>query len=133
MDLFHQTVSMKSVGDLNDFVREHMLEPFDAAGWVDKLVAHFEDLTRAHDAVVQARRQLADLEPLVDDCDAHDDLQATLGDLRGQRDALRYYFAGLREQVHTAHVERDLLAATDQRRPSTADRRGHSSRIARAN
>ena len=45
MDLFHQTVSMKSVGELNDFVREHMLEPFDAAGWVDKLVAHFEDLT----------------------------------------------------------------------------------------
>ena len=30
MDLFHQTVSMKSVGDLGEFVREHMLEPFDA-------------------------------------------------------------------------------------------------------
>ena len=31
MELFHQTVSMKSVGNLTDFVREHMLEPFDAA------------------------------------------------------------------------------------------------------
>ena len=31
MELFHQTVSMKSVGNLPDFVREHMLEPFDAA------------------------------------------------------------------------------------------------------
>ena len=30
MDLFHQTVSMKSVSNLNDFVRSHMLEPFDA-------------------------------------------------------------------------------------------------------
>ena len=30
MELFHQTVSMKSVGNLTDFVREHMLEPFDA-------------------------------------------------------------------------------------------------------
>ena len=27
LDLFHQTVSMKSVGNLTDFVREHMLEP----------------------------------------------------------------------------------------------------------
>ncbi len=75
MDLFHQTVSMKSVGNLNEFVREHMLEPFEAAAWVDKLVAHFEDLTRAHDAVVKARSQLAELEPLVDDCDTYDELQ----------------------------------------------------------
>ncbi len=30
LELFHQTVSMKSVGNLNDFVRDHMLEPVDA-------------------------------------------------------------------------------------------------------
>ena len=30
LELFHQTVSMKSVGNLNDFVRDHMLEPSDA-------------------------------------------------------------------------------------------------------
>jgi uncharacterized protein YPO0396 len=105
MDLFHQTVSMKSVGDLNEFVREHMLEPFDAAAWVDKLVAHFEDLTRAHDAVVKARSQLADLEPLVADCGSYDELQTRLSDLHGQRDALRYYYAELRQALHTRHDE----------------------------
>lgn len=105
MDLFHQTVSMKSVGDLNEFVREHMLEPFDAALWVDKLVAHFEDLTRAHDAVVKARSQLADLAPLVDDCDTYDEMQIRLGDLHGQRGALRYYYAGLRETLHSRRAE----------------------------
>ena len=31
LELFHQTVSMKSVGSLTDFVRSHMLEPFDVA------------------------------------------------------------------------------------------------------
>ncbi|MBU0908523.1 MAG: ATP-dependent exonuclease SbcCD, C subunit-like protein, partial [Proteobacteria bacterium] len=31
LDLFHQTVSLKSVGNLTDFVRSHMLEPFDVA------------------------------------------------------------------------------------------------------
>jgi uncharacterized protein YPO0396 len=113
MDLFHQTVSMKSVGDLNEFVREHMLEPFDAAAWVDKLVAHFEDLTRAHDAVVKARSQLADLAPLVDDCDTFDGLQARLEDLHGQRNALRYYFAGLRETLHTRHAETLTTALDD--------------------
>jgi uncharacterized protein YPO0396 len=104
MELFHQTVSMKSVGDLNDFVRDHMLEPFDAADWVDKLVSHFEDLTRAHDAVALARNKLADLEPLVHDCDMYDELQRRLAVLHGQRDALRYYFAALRERMHTEHV-----------------------------
>jgi uncharacterized protein YPO0396 len=113
MELFHQTVSMKSVGDLNDFVRDHMLEPFDAATWVDKLVAHFEDLTKAHDAVVQARSKLADLEPLVDDCDTHDELQRRIALLHGQRSALRYYFGALRERLHTEHADALTSALTD--------------------
>src|SRR5262245_42634309 len=49
MELFHQTVSMKSVGNLTDFVREHMLEPFNAAKATADIVAHFEDLTKAHE------------------------------------------------------------------------------------
>ncbi len=116
MDLFHQTVSMKSVGDLNEFVREHMLEPFDAADWVDKLVNHFEDLTRAHDAVVKARSQLADLAPLVHDCDAYRGLQAKLTELDRQRAALRYYFAELRHRLHTerAAVLSDSIGAANQ-------------------
>jgi uncharacterized protein YPO0396 len=69
MELFHQTVSMKSVGNLNDFVRSHMLEPFDADAWTKRLVDHFEDLTKAHDAVRTAREQLAELGPLLADCD----------------------------------------------------------------
>ena len=51
MELFHQTVSMKSVGNLTDFVRNHMLEPFDAGRLDPAIVAHFEDLTKAHEAV----------------------------------------------------------------------------------
>jgi uncharacterized protein YPO0396 len=65
MELFHQTVSMKSVGNLTDFVRDHMLEPFDAAKWTAGIVAHFEDLTRAHEAVQRAQAQLTALGPLL--------------------------------------------------------------------
>ena len=65
MELFHQTVSMKAVDNLNDFVRSHMLEPFDSKAQIDSLVEHFENLTRAHDAVVRARDQLELLGPLV--------------------------------------------------------------------
>src|SRR5262249_44471502 len=54
MELFHQTVSMKSVGNLTQFVREHMLEPFNAAQATKNIVDHFEDLTKAHEAVLRA-------------------------------------------------------------------------------
>ncbi len=43
MELFHQTVSMKSVGNLTDFVRSHMLEgeEEEAAKRVRDIVDHF--------------------------------------------------------------------------------------------
>ena len=72
MELFHQTVSMKSVGNLTDFVREHMLEPFNAAQATKDIVAHFDHLTSAHEAVLRAKAQLDALTPLLTDCDAHD-------------------------------------------------------------
>src|SRR6266567_643934 len=96
MELFHQTVSMKSVGNLTDFVRDHMLEPFDAAKWTASIVAHFEDLTQAHEAVQRARAQLAALGPLLAECEAHDKVAAEIAALTAQRTALRFYFADLK-------------------------------------
>jgi uncharacterized protein YPO0396 len=93
MELFHQTVSMKSVGNLTQFVREHMLEPFDAAKATRDIVGHFEDLTRAHEAVLRAQAQLDLLTPLLADCDTHDRVAAEIAELTAQREALRYYFA----------------------------------------
>jgi uncharacterized protein YPO0396 len=93
MELFHQTVSMKSVGNLTQFVREHMLEPFDAAKATKDIVAHFEDLTKAHEAVQRAQAQLDALTPLIEDCDAHDRVVSEIAALIAQREALRYYFA----------------------------------------
>jgi len=65
LDLFNQAVSMKSVGNLTQFVREHMLEPFDVETRITHLVRHFDDLNRSHEAVLKAKKQLGMLEPLV--------------------------------------------------------------------
>src|SRR5580698_4716384 len=105
MELFHQTVSMKSVGNLTDFVRDHMLEPFDAAKWTSNTVAHFEDLTKAHEAVQRAQAQLAALTPLLKDCDAHDAVNAQISALNAQREALRYYFADVKAELVTAELD----------------------------
>jgi len=111
MELFHQTVSMKSVGNLTDFVREHMLEPFNAARATKDIVAHFDHLTSAHEAVLRAQAQLEVLTPLLADCDAHDRLEAGIITLNAQRDALRYYFADFKVRLVTG-----LLADLDSER-----------------
>ena len=96
MELFHQTVSMKSVGNLTDFVRHHMLEPFDVAPRIDALIAHFDDLNRAHEAVLKAKQQVQLLTPLVDDCDRYAAQTAVAEELRQCREVLKPHFAGLK-------------------------------------
>jgi uncharacterized protein YPO0396 len=97
LDLFHQTVSLKSVGNLTDFVRHHMLEPFDVAPRLEALIGHFEDLNRAHEAVLKAKRQVEMLTPLVADCERQRELAQTADNLRACRDALRPWFATLKQ------------------------------------
>ena len=96
MELFHQTVSMKSVGNLTDFVRHHMLEPFDVAPRIAALIAHFDDLNRAHEAVLKAKQQVQLLTPLVDDCNRYAAQTAVAEELRQCREVLKPHFAGLK-------------------------------------
>ena len=96
LELFHQTVSMKSVGNLTDFVRSHMLEPFDVAPRLQALIGHFDDLNRAHQAVLKAQQQVDLLTPLVADCHRHGELVAEGSHLRHCRENLRAYFASLK-------------------------------------
>lgn len=96
LELFHQTVSMKSVGNLTDFVRSHMLEAFEVAPRIGALIAHFDDLNRAHEAVLKAKRQVQQLTPLMQDCERHAEISLRSEELRGCREALKTYYAQLK-------------------------------------
>jgi uncharacterized protein YPO0396 len=106
LELFNQTVSMKSVGNLTEFVRGHMLEAFGVEPRIQALIAHFDDLDRAYQAVLKAKAQVAALEPLVADADRHAALAAELGDLRSCREALRPWFAELKSVLLTERITR---------------------------
>jgi uncharacterized protein YPO0396 len=121
LELFHQTVSMKSVGNLTDFVRTHMLEPFDVQPRIGALIAHFDDLNRAHEAVLKAQRQVEMLEPLVADCDRHQQHISDLDGLRACREGLKPYFAGLKLNL----VERRLQILTEEHTRLTAQKERH--------
>jgi uncharacterized protein YPO0396 len=106
LELFNQTVSMKSVGNLTEFVRGHMLEAFPVHARIEALVAHFDDLDRAHQAVLKARDQIAALEPLAANVDRHGALAAEADDLRACRDALRAWFATLKSELLGQRIDR---------------------------
>ncbi|MFC0268626.1 ATP-binding protein [Kushneria aurantia] len=144
MELFNQTVSMKSVDNITHFVRDHMLEPFPVGERIEALIRHFDDLNRAHEAVLKARRRIELLEPLVADLDRHDERERQVAELRQSRDALRPWFAGLKrdlldkrldnlatEAERLAHrrtalegQRRDQQARRDELRQSIADNGG---------
>ncbi len=104
LELFHQTVSMKSVGNLTDFVRSHMLEPFDASKGIEALMGHFDDLNQAYKTVLRAKRQIELLSPLVEDCDQHADLSRTIIRLERTQAALTPYFATHKLRLVTERI-----------------------------
>lgn len=111
MELFHQTVSLKSVGNLTDFVRTHMLEPFDVESRLKALINHFDDLNRAHEAVLKAARQVELLTPLVNDCLRHRELNTQCETLRACREALKVYFGKIKRDllgIKILRIEEDL-------------------------
>jgi uncharacterized protein YPO0396 len=125
LELFHQTVSMKSVGNLTDFVRQHMLESFAVEQRVQALINHYDDLNRAHEAVLRARAQIAGLEPIVRDCEHHSEVTEEQGLKRACRDALGAYFASLKVELldkRLAKLDEELEALQGRIDKRTEDR-----------
>lgn len=64
LELFNQTISMKSVGSVTDFVRQNMLTPPNTEAQIVELERNYDALKRLHDAVVAARQKVTLLEPV---------------------------------------------------------------------
>ncbi len=113
MELFNQTVSMKTVDNITRFVREHMLEAFPVEERIEALIAHFDDLNRAHEAVLRARERIASLEPLIGDVDQYREREQRAAELRACREALEPWFAERKAELLAQRREK-LLARRDQ-------------------
>ena len=65
LNLFNQTVSMKQVGSVTEFVREHMLDQPELESKLVELQHNYEDLNRLHEAVLEAKQKVELLTPIV--------------------------------------------------------------------
>ncbi len=114
LDLFHQTVSLKTVGNLTSFVQDHMLESFDAITPIDNLIHHFEDLDRSHNAILRAKRQIQALSPLVANLDQHQGVDQDVREKSDIRDELKYFFAEYKRGLYAQQLEKNLALQEKQ-------------------
>ncbi|NNV55051.1 ATP-binding protein [Limnovirga soli] len=117
IDLFYQTVSMKSVSSLTFFVREQMLERTEIKSQIEDLKKRFDDLNKAYEAVQLARRQKETLEPLVDFCKSFREFEERIQDIDNIVSAVPSYFASKKISLLEDEIgdcERKLLQITGQ-------------------
>lgn len=93
IDLFYQTVSMKSVSSLTDFVREQMLEKTDVKEQIAVLLKRFDELNKAHAAVVHAREQYNHLKPLVEFAVQYGEVNAEIEKIEEMLTVIPVWFA----------------------------------------
>ena len=110
-DLFNQIVSIKEIGGLNTFVRDHMLEKTDARERIADLKTNFDNLTRSHRAIQLAQAQLDILEPLVDNADKYTEQQRRISEAQQCIEIVPFYIARRKQRL----LEK-AIAATEQER-----------------
>jgi uncharacterized protein YPO0396 len=134
LELFYQTVSMKAVGNLTDFVRGHMLDQPEPTLSIEDIVRNFDNLNRAHEAVLKARDQVRALEPLAADCEACAREEAENAERVCCREALTAFYAEKKVKLldermarlatDLARLEEQDLAAMEGSRRLAAEREG---------
>ncbi len=114
LNLFYQTVSMKSVGNLTSFVRSHMLESSGVDEKIDELCHNFNELNHAHNTVLRAKKQMEMLKPIIADASKYrTNLQSKKSKER-LRELLSSYFAKSKIEL----IEQRLSALQIERQKS---------------
>lgn len=106
LELFYKTVSMKSVGNLTEFVREQMLGQTNIQEDIDELVVKYADLTTAHRLVAQARQQRDLLQPMIAEADERRKALQQIHQLEALLEEIPGYFAKAKLRAAIRGMER---------------------------
>jgi uncharacterized protein YPO0396 len=99
LTLFAQTVGIKVLGNLNEFIRTNMLEEHDAEGEFLNLREHYENLLNAHQAIEKAKAQADLLQPIVENGAAFYELEKEVNHLTKLQESIRPFFAKKKKEL----------------------------------
>ena len=104
LTLFAQTVGIKVLGNLNDFIRQNMLEEYDAEQEFQKLYEHYESLLSSHKSIEKAREQARLLQPIVEGGTQFQELSKETKQLEKIQDAVTPYFAKAKIDLYQSNI-----------------------------
>ena len=99
LNLFYQTVSLKSIGNLTSFVREQMLERSEIDEKIESLCKNFAELNHTHTLVLRAKQQIEMLTPIDKEGRVHENLLEEKGRFEAMRDGLEVYFSLFKKEL----------------------------------
>lgn len=123
LSLFNQTVGIKVLGDLTNFIRNEMLEEADAEEQFKNLYNHYSDLLISHKKIQKDEKQLELLEPIVKNKDLLTELRTkkeTLEFIEGQMPLyigmiefglLDEYISNLEREIEKAKTDKAVVSA----------------------
>jgi len=99
LNLFYQTVSLKSIGNLTEFLRIHMLESNNIDDKIDELCKNFSELNHTYDLVLKAKRQIELLKPISSDGKKYKNYLVQKLEQDSIKDNLTLYFASYKKEL----------------------------------
>ncbi|MBR4324943.1 MAG: AAA family ATPase [Bacteroidales bacterium] len=104
LTLFNQIVGVKVLNDLDEFIRNNMLEQRDSETEYVHLSDSFATLTGAKTKIEKVKEQISQLIPIDEKAKQLDDIDSTLKDLNKKRELSVYWFAQKNVELATAKL-----------------------------
>jgi len=117
LELFNQTISMKSIGSVTKFTRESILERPNIEEEVEKLSENYHELNRLHETIKMAKSKIEHLEPIVKAGDKAKHERDTEKYSQGARDVIDAFVAteeNKGERASLEHNEKSLNKRTNE-------------------
>lgn len=106
LSLFTQTVGIKVLGDLTNFIRQEMLEEADAEEQFGSLYNHYSDLLISHKAIQKDEKQLELLEPVMNNKSKLEVLRSNKQRLDFIEEQMPFYLGKIEYELLEKDVER---------------------------
>ncbi|MBA3664563.1 MAG: AAA family ATPase [Bacteroidetes bacterium] len=109
LTLFDQTLRLKVMGSLDQFVRENMLEESKIEDDFQKLRSHYQTLLDIHRNMQKAEKQLELLKPVKAKSEELEKTKIVLKELSSLRETSPVYFFKNKENIFTGEIEKEAL------------------------
>lgn len=105
LNLFNQIVGVKVLDDLDNFIRNNMLESLSAEDKYKELRENFQNLMDAKISIEKTKEQIRQLEPIGKLADELQQIDKCIKELQNEKKVVSYWFASKTVQLCQEHLD----------------------------